>query len=135
MQTWRQENPKVKINWEVAFEEFNESKMCGNIKRKREICLSQRWKKSRHGNILTSFCILAISFYYDIELTWFMQLQKENLKIQNYVVYWNFRICSIQGQNRPGSWPIPLLKNRNWHFIFSFLCFRVYSLWKLKNLS
>ena len=28
-----------------AFEEFNESKMCGNIKRKREIRLSQSRKK------------------------------------------------------------------------------------------
>ena len=45
MQAWSQENPRVKINWEVAFEKFSESKMCGNIKGKREICLSQRWKK------------------------------------------------------------------------------------------
>ena len=36
MHTWSLEIPRVKINWEVAFEEFNESKMCGNIKRKRD---------------------------------------------------------------------------------------------------
>ena len=44
MQTWNQENSRVKINWEVAFEKFSESRMCRNIKGKREIRLSQRSK-------------------------------------------------------------------------------------------
>ena len=36
MQTWTQENPRVNINWEVAFEEFNKSKMYGNIKKEKK---------------------------------------------------------------------------------------------------
>ena len=32
-------DPRVKINWEVAFKEFNESKTCRNIKGKRKIRL------------------------------------------------------------------------------------------------
>ena len=126
MQTWIEENPRVNINWEVAFEEFNKSKMYGNIKKekkkrkeKRKIHLSLRWEKSWHGNILTSFGILTISFYSNIKLTWFLQPQKEDLKILNFLVYQNFRIFHIKGQNRPGSWPTA--ENENWHFIFSFL--------------
>ena len=52
-----------------GFEEFNESKMCGNIKRKREIRWAKVGKKSWHGNILTGFGILTISFYSNIGLT------------------------------------------------------------------
>ena len=49
MQTWSQENPRVKINWEVAFEEFSESKMCGNIKNSLIAIISQNQKASWKG--------------------------------------------------------------------------------------
>ena len=45
--------------------------MCGK-KGKREIRSSQNWKKSQHGNILTSLDKLAGSLYYDVRLTRFL---------------------------------------------------------------
>ena len=63
------------------FWRINKSNICGNINGNREIRLNQRWKKSWHENILTSFGILAISFYSDIGLTWFLQPLKEDLTI------------------------------------------------------
>ena len=150
MQTWSQENSRVKINWEVAFEEFNESKMCGNIKRKKK-------KKSFEPKMEK---ILAWKYSNQFWYSGHFFLLQYQIEARN------FRICHIKAQNWPGSWPT--VEKGNWQFIFSFLgsmCFRIlnvinikviqeqpfflavgkpyvslilkvfYFLWKLKNLS
>ena len=44
MQTFSQENPRVKINWRMVLEALNKSKTCENKQGKKEICSSQNWK-------------------------------------------------------------------------------------------
>ena len=54
----------MNINWEVSFEEFNESKICGNIKGKRKICFEPKmekifpWKYSDHFSYFDHILLL-----------------------------------------------------------------------------
>ena len=61
---------------------------------KREIHLSQRWKKSWHENILTSFGILAIYFYSDIRVKGYRQNTKtsQNISMPRFFHLWLKRI-------------------------------------------
>ena len=116
----------MNINWEVSFEEFNESKICGNIKGKREICFEPKMEKIFPWKYSDQF-----SYFDHILLLWcwidlILAATERELEDLNVCSLQNFKICLIQGEKWPGSWFI--VGKGNWHFIFSFLgsmCFGV----------
>ena len=102
----------------MVFEALNKSKTFENKKREERNLFKQKLENSWNGNILHCFNIFAINPCTNVRLTWFMQSQKEESKIYNFVVYHKFRKKKKCFGGQKWSRSLRWIKSRDSHLKF-----------------
>ena len=102
-----------------------------NHKRKERNSFKPKMKKIWHGNILTNFSILVISFLLQYWIDLILAATERGLEDLKFYSLPKLQNLYAVFKAKPNLKVDPLLKKENWHFLFSFLGACVLGFWML----